>query len=193
MTIMGNSETRRQAAAARRERIRAKAPGALPPEGGPPRFVADVMLGKLAKWLRIAGYDVLYSNRYGDEELVALSRDQGRILLTMDTGLLVRRSVGRFLYLERPDPEGQLREVFDAVGAAGMPRPLSRCLGCNEPLAEAPRESVRGRVPPFVFATHARFTTCPKCGKVYWSGTHCGSAWRTLDRLLPRHRRRAEP
>jgi hypothetical protein len=76
---MGNAETRRKASKLRERQIREKIPKSLGRTDGSPRFVADVMLGKLAKWLRIAGYDVLYSNRYTDDELISVSRNENRI------------------------------------------------------------------------------------------------------------------
>src|SRR5512144_2561752 len=96
---MGNSGSRKKAATLRQNQIRSKSP-ALEYVGTQPRFVVDVMLGRLAKWLRIAGFDVLYSNRYSDDELVTLSCGEGRILLSRDTRLLVRNAVKRFIFLE---------------------------------------------------------------------------------------------
>ena len=180
---MGNSVSRRDAARLRHVQIRSKAP-VLEPTGSPPRFVADVMLGRLAKWLRIAGFDVLYSNRYEDDELVALSQQQGRILLSRDTRLLIRRAVRRFIYLESDDVRDQIVQVLRSMRAAGLPALLSRCLTCNEPLAELDRESVSDRVPPYVFRTQPQFKTCPRCRRIYWAGTHRQSVLRTLERLL---------
>src|SRR5436309_3183374 len=97
--VMGNSTSRKRAAVLRHMQIRSKAPS-LAGWRPAPRFVADVMVGRLAKWLRIAGFDVLYSNRFADDELVSLSLREGRILLSRDTRLLVRRSVKQFIFLE---------------------------------------------------------------------------------------------
>ena len=180
---MGNSESRRNAARQRHIQIRSKTP-VLHQTTAPPRFVADVMLGRLAKWLRIAGLDVLYSNLYSDDELVALSREEGRILLSRDTRLLVRRAVSRFVFLESDDVREQIRQVFAAMHITTLRALLSRCLSCNDPLTEVPREEVSGLVPPYVYQTQVQFKTCPRCRKIYWAGTHRQSVLRTLERLL---------
>src|SRR5512136_241381 len=153
---MGNSRTRKKAARLRQHQIRSKALR-LDPAIDRPRFVADVMLGRLAKWLRIAGFDVLYSNRYSDDELIELSRTEGRILLSRDTRLLIRKSVHRFIFLESERIQEQIRQVFRATGTRSLPGLLSRCLTCNEVLVEMPRDDAKGIVPPYVFATQPRF------------------------------------
>jgi uncharacterized protein len=180
---MSTSESRRKATSQRRGQIRSKA--FIPqPDGLKPAFVADVMLGRLAKWLRIAGFDVLYSNRFSDDELVALSRQEGRILLSRDTRLLVRKAVQHFIFLEGESIQSQLRQVFEVARIAGLPEVLTRCLSCNDVLVEITRERVRERVPPFVFATQHSFKSCPRCEKVYWAGTHRQSVLRTLEKLI---------
>lgn len=180
---MNRSESRRQAATRRQRQIRAKA-YILEPGSASPRFVADVMLGRLAKWLRIAGFDVLYSNRYTDDELVALSLQEGRILLSRDTRLLVRKIVRQFIFLESEDIQSQMSQVFRFALVTSLPGILTRCLSCNVPLIEAVRAQVQDKVPPFVFATQANFKSCPQCSKIYWAGTHRRSVLRTLEKLL---------
>lgn len=180
---MGNATSRKNAALLRHLQIRSKEPS-LEDTTSPPSFVADVMLGRLAKWLRIAGFDVLYSNRFSDDELVRLSNGEGRILLSRDTRLLVRRAVNRFIFLESEDVRAQLKQVFRSAHVTHLPALLSRCLSCNEPLAEVPRESVSELVPAYVFRTQPHFKSCPHCLRVYWAGTHRQSVLHTLERLL---------
>jgi uncharacterized protein with PIN domain len=180
---LSNSASRKQAAVLRYDQIRAKAP-AIERSAEPPRFVADVMVGRLAKWLRIAGFDVSYSNRITDDEVVALSRSQDRIILSRDTRLLVRRAVRDFIFLESDDIRSQIRQVFAATRTTSLPGLLSRCLDCNETLEIVPREKVRESVPPFVFATQPKFKSCPRCRKVYWAGTHRLAVLRTLETLF---------
>jgi uncharacterized protein with PIN domain len=182
---MSNSASRKKAATLRYRQIRAKAP-AISPADRHPRFVADVMLGRLAKWLRIAGFDVVYSNRITDDELVAFSQREGRIILSKDTRLLVRRAVRQFIYLESDDIRAQIRQVFGVTGTASLPALLSRCLDCNEMLEKVSREKVRERVPPYVFATQTSFKRCPRCNKTYWAGTHRQAVLRTLEALFAR-------
>ncbi len=168
--------------AQRHSQIQAKAPAFGGTDDS--RFVADVMLGRLAKWLRIAGFDVLYSNRFTDDELVELSRRDGRILLSRDTRLLVRKTVRRFIFLESDNVQDQIRQIFEIARVTDLPRLLSRCLSCNEPLAETTRESVKGIVPPYVYETQTRFKSCRKCRKIYWAGTHRQSVVRILETLI---------
>ena len=181
---MGNSETRRKAASLRREQIRAKIPASPGCENGNPRFVADVMLGRLTKWLRIAGFDVLYSNRFSDNELISISNSEDRILLSLDSRLLVRKSVKNFIFMESCDLRDQIRQILDATHTGEFPSPLSRCLSCNEALADVPCESVRGKVPAYVFKTQSHFKLCPECRRIFWSGTHRKSALKVLESLL---------
>jgi uncharacterized protein len=180
---MGNSSSRKKAAVLRHMQIRSKAPS-LTGRRSAPRFVADVMLGRLAKWLRIAGFDVLYSNRFADDELVALSRRDGRILLSRDTRLLVRRSVKQFIFLESEKVEDQIRQILQATATSDLPCLLTRCHACNEVLVEIPRDNVKGKVPPYVFETQPSFKFCSQCKKIYWAGTHRQAVLRTFERLL---------
>jgi hypothetical protein len=179
---MSNSASRKKAASIRHKQIEDKIPSFTQVRGAP-RFVADVMLGRLAKWLRIAGFDVLYSNTFPDDELVRISNSEGRVLLSRDTRLLVRRAVRQFIFLESQDLPTQIRQVFKTMHIAGLSSPLTRCLSCNERLQETTRESVRGMVPAFVYETQVHFKSCPSCGKIFWAGTHRTSVIRNLEKL----------
>lgn len=180
---MSNSTSRKKAANARQKQIEGKVP-CFTPGRELPRFVADVMLGRLAKWLRIAGFDILYSNKFSDGELIRISKNEKRVLLSRDTRLLVQKAVRQFIFLESQDLQDQMRQVFEELHLDRLPPLLTRCLSCNEPLQEAARESVRGMVPPFVFETQSKFKSCPKCGKIFWAGTHRNSVMRSLARLI---------
>ncbi len=180
---MSNSESRKKAAWIRHKQIENKVPQ-FPPGQDPPRFIADVMLGRLAKWLRIAGFDVLYSNHFSDNELVKISTSQERVLLSRDTRLLVRKAVRLFIFVESQDLRMQIRQVFETTRVTGISSLLTRCLSCNETLQETTHESVRGIVPPYVFKTQGNFKSCPRCGKVFWAGTHRNSVIRNLEKLL---------
>jgi hypothetical protein len=177
-----SSESRKRATVARQDLIRKKS-GNLE-RAASPRFVADVMLGRLAKWLRIAGFDVLYSNRFHDEELLELASRDGRILLSRDTRLLVRRSVRQFIFLESEKVQDQIRHVFRSIGISELPDLLTRCLRCNTVLSDIPPDEVRDRVPAYVFRTQVSFRFCRQCGKIYWAGTHRQSVLRTMEALF---------
>ncbi len=158
-------------------------------ESGPrePRFLADAMLGRLATWLRILGYDTEY-DRSEDGRLVERARREERVLLTRDTGLLRRRDLPRHLFVRSDAVREQLREVMVALGL--HPRMDGRrCLRCNVPLEVRSRAEVEGRVPEFVHASQERFWGCPRCGRIYWAGTHrrhMEEAVREILRLIAR-------
>ena len=135
------------------------------------RFIADGMLGKLAKWLRLLGYDVLYSPYMDDPELARIAYVEDRILLTRDTQLVKRKGI-KFVLVESDHVDQQLRQIVTELHLGKNFAAFSRCPECNTELIEVEAESVRGVVPPYVLATQSRFRRCPKCLRVYWRGTH---------------------
>ena len=155
-------------------------PVVLAPEEA--RFVADAHLGGLARLLRMAGFDTLYDNDIGDDEVEAFAEVGGRIALTRDRELLKRRGVLRGCYVRALKPEGQLREVSARFGLREAMRPFSLCLACNVPLQPRARADVLDRLPPAVRATHDTFLGCARCGGVFWQGSH----WRRMRALLDR-------
>jgi uncharacterized protein with PIN domain len=134
------------------------------------KFIADVMLGRLATWLRLLGYDTTYMPDADDPELARIARAEDRILLTRDVELTRRRGV-RSVLIESDQVEEQVRQVFRALKLTTR-EAFSRCAECNHRLEIASKESVRGAVPPYVFQTQERFRRCANCGRVYWRGTH---------------------
>ena len=144
------------------------------------RFVLDAHLGKLARHLRLAGFDSLWRNDYGDEEIVALSMAQRRVILSRDKGLLKRRAVERGHFIRETDSERQLAEVVRAFQLEGSVRPFTRCRECNALLRAVPRESVAARVPERIRAAFDRFSECPECGRIFWEGSH----YERLRRML---------
>jgi len=145
------------------------------------RFVADSMLGTLAKWLRILGYDTTYQAQLDDNQLVRLARAEGRILLTRDTGFLKRKGLRRLL-IESEVLEEQLAQVLQAFGLHAD-NPFSRCPVCNTVLEDVPKYEAWGQVPPFVFHTQERFRLCPECNRFYWRGTHWQRMLERMERL----------
>jgi uncharacterized protein with PIN domain len=137
-----------------------------------PRFVADVHLGTLARYLRLLGFDTLYRNDLDDAELARLTSAQKRILLTRDVGLLKRKAVVRGQWLRSRDPERQIEEVVEALHLKRAFRPFSRCMVCNGRLDGVPRNEVAALVPRRAFARFRSFKQCRDCQRVYWRGTH---------------------
>lgn len=148
------------------------------------RFVLDVHLGKLARYLRMLGFDALYRNDYDDAELAQLSRDQGRILLTRDRGLLMRNMVTHGYWVRSTHPMAQAAEVvarFDLVDAA---RPFSRCLCCNGLLRAVEKTAIRDRLEPRTARYYDEFAICTVCGRVFWKGSHYERMLRLVRQLL---------
>jgi len=150
-------------------------------------FVADCMLGKLAKWLKILGFDVLFFSKAEDKDLVDLSRREDRILLTRDTGLIERTAKRPNRLFVRSDVlEDQIAQVLDDLGLWDDVRPNTRCIECNLPLKALARERARNLVAPFVLEHASSFAICPGCNRVFWQGTHYGDMERRIERLLER-------
>ncbi len=137
-----------------------------------PKFTLDVHLGRLAAYLRMAGFDAVYANDAGDEQLARTSAESHRILLTRDLGLLKRAAVTRGYYVRETNPLRQLQEVVRRFELKRLLKPFSRCMACNSELRRAVKENVRGRVPDEVFSKHDEFDECAACGRVYWKGSH---------------------
>ncbi len=147
------------------------------------RFLVDGMLGKLAKWLRILGYDVLYFRDLEDRQLAGLAEAEGRVLLTGDEELGQRQTGEGKIFISSDDWREQLRELAQVVDLdTGCL--FTRCIECNALLERASGEEVRGRVPPFVLATQEEFSHCPQCGRIYWKGSHFAHALAEVERII---------
>ena len=143
------------------------------------------MLGTLAKWLRILGYDTQYDPNLDDHHLVGLARAQDRVLLTRDQELARRRGLSVLLVTsERLD--AQIGQVLAELELE-PDRSFSRCPVCNVPLAEMDREKAQARVPAYVAQTQQVFKSCPACQRIYWRGSHWQRMNDQLARMLKSH------
>lgn len=147
------------------------------------RFVVDAMLGRLARWLRIMGFDVLYPKDLSDDDLVALATREERTLLTKDGRLLREKKVNGYL-VRSHGWEDQLREVLDEFNLHDQAAPFSRCLECNQLLEVVPKEQVTEAVPALVYQCQDQFYRCPGCQRVYWNGTHVERMAGKLEGIL---------
>jgi uncharacterized protein with PIN domain len=147
-------------------------------------FIADKTLGKLAKWLRILGYDTVYWRSDDLAGLLHRAHEEERALLTKDTKLYQEKGSLRALLIRDDNPFLQLQEVVRLFQLPLRQDMLfSRCLTCNTPLEDVTPEEVKGEVPDYIFHTHQEFSRCPSCRKVYWAGTHYGHMARVVERL----------
>ena len=150
---------------------------------GPSAFVVDRMLGRLAKALRMLGYDALYWT--GDNDAILdKAREESRILLTRRRALLKYRGEVEVVLIPQDRPLDQLRSLLRTLDLplSGIPI-LSRCLRCNTPLTSIPKEEVMDRVPDHVYQTQTEFSSCRRCRRIYWRGTHRSHMERTIERL----------
>jgi uncharacterized protein len=148
------------------------------------KFIADNNVGKLARWLRLIGYDTLLCKQKDNGRMINTALNEDRVVLTKDSQFMKRRLVTngklKALLIEQDDPRSQIRGVVKALKLDYHFRPFSLCLECNKALLPRSREEVQNLVPPHVFETQAKYTQCPACHRIYWPGTH----WRAMVKKL---------
>ena len=140
-----------------------------------PKFIADIMVGRLARYLRIFGYDVLYFHKISDAHLIKKAEKESRIVLTRDSRM-IRRSpfiYGRvkFLFIKNDKVLKQLEQIKNELNIK-LSINLIRCIECNHILKKVDKEKVRGKVPIFVYKSTDDFAYCSNCDKYYWKGSH---------------------
>ena len=148
------------------------------------RFIAEPTLGKLAKWLRILGFDTIYTPDFTPSRLPQ-EIPPGRVLLTRTRQVQRNFKSGRFLFINSNDPVNQLREVIRALKISQTDvKPFSRCILCNRPIETVKKESVRNRVPDYVWESENAFRQCRFCNKIYWPGSHAARSQARINRLF---------
>jgi len=152
-----------------------------------PKFIVDSNVGKLAKWLRIMGYDALFFNNIDDDELIDIALGDERIVLTKDSQIGKRRVVTsgqlKIVLINDDDPGKQLRHVVKVLKLDCFLKQFTRCLECNEILLTRSKEEVKELVPPYVFRTQTQYMQCPSCLRVYWRGTHWQRMKNELEKI----------
>ncbi len=150
------------------------------------KFIADSMVGKLAKYLRISGYDVKYSDKFSDDEIIDIANLEKRIILTRDSSLVERKKIKqekiKFIYIQSQNIYSQLRQLKDELKIKIRPA-FDRCLICNNKLTAIGKESVKGKVPDYVYKTKSKFFLCKKCNKIYWKGSHCRQIKKLMEKI----------
>lgn len=137
-----------------------------------PRFFADAQLGRLARHLRLLGFDTRYQNSIDDAELVRQALAEHRIILSRDRALLMRRDVSHGLHLRLDEPQEQLIHVIRRCDLARSCHPFSRCIECNHQIEAVAKQEVKQRLEPETIASFDEFWRCTGCGRVYWKGSH---------------------
>jgi hypothetical protein len=148
------------------------------------KFICDVMLGRLAKYLRIAGFDTAYSRSLLKTVLIQIAEDEKRIVLTRRTEAIAIKTPSSYYFVNSNYPHEQLKEVINTFNLhLDKARFFTLCLLCNSTLNGVDKSSVRGMVPDYVFTTIDDFSQCPTCKKIYWKGTHYNNMLQKLDVL----------
>ena len=153
-----------------------------------PKFIVDCNVGKLAKWLRLMGYDTRFFNGNSDSQLIAIAQAEGRVILSRDTQIMKRRVITsgklKAVLIQRDEPELQMQQVIDALDLDCRFKPFTICLECNQVLVERNKDKVKDLVPPYVFQTQNQYMECPACHRIYWRGTH----WQAMTKTLKKFR-----
>ena len=148
------------------------------------KFIVDNNVGKLAKWLRMMGYDTLFFGGEDDWQMIIRALNEGRVILTRDTQIMRRGVVtsGRLkaILLNSDEPKSQIHQVITTLNLDCQFGPFTICLECNQPLLERSKREVKDLVPPYVFQTQDQYMECPTCYRIYWRGTH----WQAMTKML---------
>jgi len=148
-----------------------------------PKFILDIHLGKLARYMRMVGLDTAYKNSYTDDELIDISLKEKRTLLTKDSGILKRNEVTHGYWIRNENAEEQLREVVERFDFKNQIKEFTRCLECNLTLIEIEKGKIIERLPPKVKDWQNEFYFCEKCDKIYWKGTHIDRMKNIIGRI----------
>ncbi len=152
------------------------------------KFIVDNNVGKLAKWLRIMGYDTLFFSSPNDSNMIATALAEGRVILTRDTLIMERRVVTsgklKVILIQSDKPELQIHQVIDTLNLDCLFRPFTICLECNQPLVVRNKQEVKDLVPPYVYQTQSQYMECPACHRIYWRGTHWQAMTQNLEKFV---------
>jgi len=152
------------------------------------KFIADNNVGKLAKWLRIIGYDTLLFKEKNDSKMTEIALNEARVILTKNSQIMNRRLVTngklKAVHIKCDEPKVQLRETVKTLNLDYHFNPFSLCLKCNQKLVPRSKEEVQDLVPPRVFEIQKQYMECPSCHRIYWHGTHWQAMVRELGNII---------
>lgn len=148
-----------------------------------PKFILDVHLGKLSKYLRLLGFDTFYDRTYSDDVIINISVSEGRIILTHDRGLLKNKKVTRGYWIRSMDPEEQVSEITGRFNLKNNFNPFTRCLECNELLVNIEKAEIIEDLQTNTKKYYHDFRKCPGCGRIYWEGSHYEHMKKFVDKI----------
>lgn len=149
------------------------------------RFILDVHLGKLAKYLRLLGFDVAYENDLSDEVIIQRSQKEKRIVLTRDVGILKNNRITHGHWMHDTDPEKQVIEVLKRFDLTKQCHPFTRCLTCNGLLKKVEKNAIVSKIPPLTQKHYEIFMQCQLCQKIYWEGSHYNKLKHWIEKIIP--------
>ncbi len=150
------------------------------------RFIVDVNLGKLARRLRMLGFDAVYNNRHTHRDIVDRATKEMRIVLTRDRRLLFHKAITHGFWIRAVDADTQLQEVLRRLDLYNQVKPLQRCLDCNGDIETVDIDQVWSRLEPLTRRYYREFYRCSRCNKIYWSGSHVAHMSGVIRQLLER-------
>jgi uncharacterized protein len=148
-----------------------------------PKFILDVHLGKLARYMRMLGFDTLYETDYTDEQIVNIASKQRRTILTRDLGILKRNEVTHGYWVRTWNPEEQIKEIIERFDLQKEIKELIRCLECNDLLQKIEKKEILDRLPGKVRLYHDEFFYCSNCDKIFWKGSHYSKMLKLIGKL----------
>ena len=156
-----------------------------------PAFVLDSNLGRLARYLRLMGFDTLYQNNYDDETVATIADQEQRIVLTRDRALLQRKIITRGYFVREVRPRLQVKEVLARFDLYRLVEPFSRCIRCNGDLQSVDKQTIEERLEPRTRQYFDSFRICTVCGQIYWQGSHHARSLHLIEELTklpaPKH------
>ena len=150
----------------------------------PKKFVADAMLGSLARWLRAAGFDTVYMKDVPDREIVACALRDNRTILSRDHHFEKMKSVRYLVLIESTRLATQFRQVVETLHLDTKRGLFTRCMECNHLLEQVEKSDVQSLVPPYVYKNCHQFSHCPHCHRIYWAGTHISQIQDKIRKML---------
>lgn len=136
------------------------------------KFIADINLGDIVKYMRVLGFDLYYDPLLSTREIIELSKRENRIILTKSRKLLKFKEVSHGIFIRPDTTTEQIRRIIDCLDIKGNIKPFSRCLGCNTLLNIVAKEKILDKIPPKTKEFCDEYVQCPSCNKIYWKGTH---------------------
>jgi uncharacterized protein with PIN domain len=152
------------------------------------KFIVDINAGKLAKWLRIIGYDATLFTDEDDGKMIRIALNENRVILTKDSQIMKRRLVTsgkiKAVFIKGDNPKTQLQQIASSLDLNYQFKPFSVCLECNQNLIERCKNEVSNLVPPHVLETQSQYMECPSCHRIFWRGTHWQAMSKELEKFM---------